>query len=75
MDSKGCPMDSFNSAFSPACPSLPFAFSGLMDNKGCPVDLNIATLKGLMDIKGCPMDSFHTVFSLLAQSFPLSLRD
>ena len=31
-------MDSFNTAFSPACPSLPFVLKGLMESKVCPMD-------------------------------------
>ena len=38
MDSKGCPMDFFNTAFSPACPSLPFVPKGVMESKVCPID-------------------------------------
>ena len=38
MESKVCPMDSFNTAISPACKYLPFVPKALMDNKGCPKD-------------------------------------
>ena len=66
MESKVCPMDSFNTAFSPACPSLPFVLERLIDSKGCPMDsINIAfspacpslpfVPKGLMESKVCPM--------------------
>ena len=37
MDSKGCPMDSFNTAVSPACSSLPFVPKGLMQSEVCPI--------------------------------------
>ena len=71
MENKVCPMDSFNSAFSPACPSLTFVPKGVIDIKGCPMDsIEIAfcpdcpslpfVLKGLMESKVCPMDSFNT---------------
>ena len=32
-ESKGCPIVSFNTAFTPACPSLPFVPKWLMDSK------------------------------------------
>ena len=35
MDIKGCPMDSFNTAFICVCPSFPFFFKRMMDGKGC----------------------------------------
>ena len=38
IESKGCPMDSFNTAFSPNCPSLPFVPNGLIEGKVCPMD-------------------------------------
>ena len=37
MDSKVCLMDSFNTAFSPAFPSLPFVTKGLMESKVFPI--------------------------------------
>ena len=38
-DSKGCPMDSFNSVFSHACPSIiTFVFKGLKESKRCLMD-------------------------------------
>ena len=37
MESKVCPMDSLNNAFSPACLSLPFVPNGLMEIKVCPI--------------------------------------
>ena len=39
MENKVCPMDSLNTAFSPACPSLPIIPKGLMENKVCPIGL------------------------------------
>ena len=59
MESKICPMDSFNTVFSPACPSLPFIPKGLMQSKVCPTNpafspacpsLHIVT-RGLMESK------------------------
>ena len=43
MDSKECPMDFFNIAFSPTCPSFPFVPKGQTESKVCPMDsFNIA---------------------------------
>ena len=38
MDSKGCPMDSFESTFGHVCPFLPFVPKGLIESKVCPMD-------------------------------------
>ena len=38
MESKVCPMDYFNIAFSPACPYHPIVPKGLMYSKQCPMD-------------------------------------
>ena len=85
MDGKGCPMDSFKTAFRAVSPSLPFVPEGLIDNKRCPMEFfntayshacasHLFIPKGLIESKVHPMDSFNTALVLLVHPFPLSLR-
>ena len=59
MESKVCPMDSFNAVFSPAFPSLNFVPKGMIDS----------TVKDVI----CTPLTLPLV--LLVHPFPLSLRD
>ena len=49
IESKVCPIDSFNTGFSPSCPFLLFFRKGLMESKACPEDtFNTAFIPALV---------------------------
>ena len=55
MDSKVCLLDSFNTAFSPAFPSLPFVTKGLIESKVCPIHtFNVAFSPACPSNHFCP---------------------